>query len=51
VLADLLAFYPALDFPNTGTVKLSAFFGAHLQALNLISIWISSITPTEPIMP
>jgi hypothetical protein len=26
VLADLLAFYPALDFSNTGTFNLSGFF-------------------------
>jgi hypothetical protein len=51
VLADLLAFYPALDFSNTGTFNLSGFFGAYLQAPNLISICISSIPPTEPIMP
>ena len=51
VLAVLLAFYPALDFPNTSTFNFSGFFGDHLQAPNLISICITSIKPTEPIMP
>jgi hypothetical protein len=51
VLAVLLAFYPALNFSNTGTFNLCGFFGTHLQAPNLISICITSIKPTEPIMP
>jgi hypothetical protein len=51
VLVDLLAFYPALNLSNTRTFNLSGFFGAHLQAPNLISICISSITPTDPKMP